>query len=336
MPRIGRHPLKIKGLQDENLHQALTVGTIVHIPQLDGYWKYSFDVLKSFFAGLFSTVKSPFDMMVFDNGSCEEVREYLTGRFAANDIQTLILSTTNLKKLAALEVILAAAKGDDVAYADCDVRFFEGWLEESLRVFEAFPQAGRVTSSPIAGGDVSERFEHAIEAASMIGGVEVDTGELIPTEYIRAHALSLGQSMDEYRQRFVNRCDVRISRGGTSAYFSGADFQFTISREALRKVLPLEPGPAEYYDPIYSPVLEKKLEDAGFWILSTEKYLVHHMGNHLPNYEDETPFLRPPDDAIDGSNVRRENSRARPMIQSRIVRKLLQKVHLATYRLLYR
>ena len=42
-----------------------------------------------------------------------------------------------------------------------------------------------------------------------------------------------------------------------------------------------------YYDQIYSPIFEIKINELGYWRLSTTDYLIHHMGNHLPNLQAE-------------------------------------------------
>ena len=48
----------------------------------------------------------------------------------------------------------------------------------------------------------------------------------------------------------------------------------------------------DYYDPIYSPILEKKLDENGWWQLSTIDYLIHHMGNQIPDFEAELPWIK--------------------------------------------
>ena len=69
-----------------------------------------------------------------------------------------------------------------------------------------------------------------------------------------------------------------MKRGNVQAYLSGADFQFTIRKDAIKDVLPLIiENSQDYFDPIYSPILEKKLDKMGWWQLSTKEYLIHHM-----------------------------------------------------------
>ena len=78
MPRIGRHPLKEKSIKKPQLKpKAITITTIVYIPSMSNYWSNSFDVLKLFFESLLKNTQPVYDLMVFDNGSCKRIIEYL-------------------------------------------------------------------------------------------------------------------------------------------------------------------------------------------------------------------------------------------------------------------
>ena len=131
MPRVGRHPLKEKLIKENQvMPQNVTMTTIVYIPTLDGYWKESFDVLKLFFRSLQENTNEPYDLMVFDNGSCSEIRDYMINLRDQGIIQYLILSEKNLRKLGALNYLLQSAPGEFISYADSDVYFLPGWLDE--------------------------------------------------------------------------------------------------------------------------------------------------------------------------------------------------------------
>lgn len=334
MPRIGRHPLKTKDFKDEPIvHQMVTVTTIVYIPMLAGYWQESLEVLKLFFESLYANTSQPFDLIVFDNGSCEGVQNYLLDLKNNGKIQYLIFSQQNLKKLGALNFLLSAARGEYIAYADSDVYFLPGWLDESLKVLDAFPKAGKVTALPIVGGDTTKISKTVFELAQADPTIEVQTGLLVPEHYIEAHRLSLGQAPEAYAERLKNRKDTLLMKNETAALLSGADFQFVMTQKAARAVLPLRvEKEEEYFDPIYSPVLEYRLDDAGFWQLSTPGYWVHHMGNHIPTFEKELPWL----DIQPLLNVQLKDLEISVrIVQNRLVRRFLTVLHILTYRLLY-
>jgi glycosyltransferase involved in cell wall biosynthesis len=342
MPRVGRHPLKTKDLRDvQVVYQPVTVTTIVHIPTISGYWEESLEVLKLFFQSLFENTSQPFDLMVFDNGSCEEVLAYLLELRRAGKIQYLILSRQNLRKLGALNFLLSAAPGDFIAYADSDVYFLPGWLDESLKVLEAFPEAGKVTALPIVGGDTTRISKSVFDTIQNDPTITVETGILVPEKFVEAHRMSLGQSSEAYAERIKNRKDTLLKRNNTKALLSGADFHFVITRKAVWAVLPLQVEKLEeYYDPIYTPVLEHCLERAGFWQLSTTDYLVHHLGNHLPEFGKELSWASHinPSLSINGdrsSQMVNKDTFLRRLMNTSMMRRYLNKLYTLSYRLLY-
>ena len=335
MPRTGRHPLKEKDLAlDLPAAQAVTVTTITHIPMLEGYWEHSLEVLTLFFESLRASTQTPFDLLVFDNASCREVTDYLSGLKEEGLIQYLILSDRNFRKLGALDFLLQAAPGEFVAYADSDVYFLPGWLERSLEVMRAFPQAGMVSALPTV--DKSDRF-----VASTLAGITSDPkvgvekgANLVPPAFVRAHQLSLGK--DPSPLLSAERTDTRLTREGVSAFLSAQDFQFLTRREVIARVLPLSTDDEDLnYDPIYSPVFEAKVDRAGYWRLSTVDYLAHHMGNSVPDLQTElaeiAPGLSLPGTSLASAKVKKKGG----LWQSYWLRKVLKRLHTWSYRKLF-
>lgn len=333
MPRTGRHPLKEKKIiEDQILPSPITIATIVYIPTLSNYWRNALEVLKLFFKSLEKSTSHKYDLMVFDNGSCSEVVKYLTRLNRNGAIQYYIRSDKNLRKLGALNYLLKSAPGDYVSFADSDVYFLDGWLDKSLEVLKKFPEAGKVTALPIAGGNTTKISSQFYEIASQDPSIKVKTGSIIPDEYIEAHNISTGKSLKDYNKKHPDRKDIELKRGNVQAYLSGADFQFTIRKDAIKDVLPLIiENSQDYFDPIYSPILEKKLDKMGWWQLSTKEYLIHHMGNEIPNIDKELHWINHDNDTKNEGKARSK----RKVIQNRILRHYLKKINNYVYRLLY-
>ena len=94
MPRLGRHPLKERSIKERVLTpNKITITTIVYIPTESGYWEHSFMNLKLFFQSLVSNTTGEYDLMVFDNGSCKKIIDYLNNLKLNGIIDFLILST---------------------------------------------------------------------------------------------------------------------------------------------------------------------------------------------------------------------------------------------------
>ena len=332
MPRVGRHPLKDRGLVvEEPKIRPITVTTITHVPMMEGYWANSREVLELFFESLYKNTDLKFDLMVFDNSSCKEITDYLTKLKEEGIIQYLVLCSTNFRKLAALNYLLQAAPGEFIAYADSDVFFLPGWLKSSVKILETFPEAGKVTALPLMSGNATN-FP-AFVKASQDPSIEIQKGTLIPDHFIAAHQMSLGESEGKFSVRAKDRIDVLIKRNECSAYLAGADFQFVMRRDIISKVLPLRiENPDDYYDPIYSPILEKKLQALGYWQLCTPDYLVHHMGNQIPNLADELIWLQ-------AGSYSKEKKIEKPSRKSwrhsTVVRKFFKRINVFTYKMLF-
>jgi len=334
---------------DNPNHKKVTITSIVYIPTQDGYWSESFEVLKLFFQSLLENTHVPFDLMVLDNGSCVEVQDYLINMQRKEIIQYLILSEINLRKTGALSFLLSIAPGEYISYADSDVYFLPGWLDESLRVLEAFPEAGRVTALPMCGGDQTKNQPHAFRTVQHDSSITSEIGILVPEKFLNTHRSSIGIQAERYQDP-SERKDVHISRGVIKAYLSGADFQFTITREALQKILPIylseipsiitiDTSRNLQSDPIYTPILEERLLQANLWMLSTADYLVHHMGNSLPDLHTELDWL---DFSLTSPYIKRQTELHHSMspimkrfVRSRRIRRLLHNIHTYSYKLLY-
>lgn len=340
MSRVGQNPMK--WLHEQPKAQKITITTIVHVPVLEGFWAESFSVLQLFFRSLRRNTGHPFDLYVFDNGSCTEIQDYLLELRRQGIIQCLILSQHNLRKLGALNFLLQVAPGEIVSFADSDVLFLPGWLDETLAVLDAFPEAGQVTALPTA--DTADRHcSGTREAVRKSEDITLREGpDLIPEAHIEAHRVSLGSSREEYASRLLNRQDIQITRHGVSAFVSAQDFQFTTRRKVLEQVLPLQvTEPGEYYDPVYSPVLEKRVDALGFWRLSTTGYRIHHLGNAAPSFQalpkgiDADPALFEETGVAAGGETPEQQAHSKPRVHNRYFRRWLKRINTLTYRLLY-
>ena len=143
--RQGQNPAKmgLPAYQPKRLGLAL----LSYIPSQTGYFAQSLDVLRYQIASIHHTTKE-FDLLVFDNGSCPEVQEELHTLQQKGLIHFLMLSRFNVGKTGALNWILAALPNEFIGFSDGDVLFRPGWLEKSLEILQAFPNAGLVSVQP--------------------------------------------------------------------------------------------------------------------------------------------------------------------------------------------
>ena len=75
MPRIGMNPSRSQTLDFKPART--TVAVLVYAPYQAGYFKHRLDVTRLTIESILANTKAPFDLLVFDNGSCPEMVAYL-------------------------------------------------------------------------------------------------------------------------------------------------------------------------------------------------------------------------------------------------------------------
>ena len=252
-------------------------------------------------------------------------------------IQSFIKQLLVFKKVRSIGS--AAIMLAQVAEGICDVYFEKGWLDATLDIMNTYPKAGMVSAIPTIDKSI-DHYENTLKGIKESKEIIITSGNsLIPDNYIEAHRLSLGKTVESYMANIKDRIDTKITLNGINAYVCAQDFQFTTRKEIITKVLPLVVTNKNiYYDPIYSPVFESKLDKLGFWRLSTEQYLIHHMGNSLKDLQEELALIR--NRTEEKTNLIIEN-KTKPMpisiriIKHPTIRKVLKKIYSSIYKLLY-
>jgi glycosyltransferase involved in cell wall biosynthesis len=311
--RVGQNP--VKSIESIAQPAPVTVVVISHIPFLAGYYAQSLKVMQRCLGSIRAHTEGDYDVMVFDNGSCAELRAWLLDEQAAGHIQYLTLAERNIGKAGAWNQALAAAPGEVVVYADSDVYFYPGWLEAHLQALELFPEAGMVTGQPIL---TPEQYSSAtVKWAEGQRGVKVERGQLIPWEDFWRHAGSLGDSQEEARAFYDANEAIRLTRKQHSYFAGAAHFQFAAPKAVLDEVLPiLAEKPMGRVR-----LLDEMINAKGYLRLSTPEWYVRHMGNTLEGFAD---VPRPV------TKAKRRGPRLRPL------RGLLQWLYNRIFNILYR
>jgi hypothetical protein len=278
--RVGQNPAK--SIEHVPQPQAVTVAIVVYIPFLSGYYAQSLDVLKTCLSSLRASTQESYDLLVFDNASCAEVRRYLSDLLQHGQIQYLVFSDKNVGKGGAWNFIFQAAPGAIIAYSDSDILYRPGWLSDSLAILSAFSSAGMVTARPMR--TPASYYTSTLEWAHT-ADVLVENGSYIPWEVYREHVLSLGTDEAQALQWYESRSDWRLTRQGVSALIGAAHFQFTAPKSVLQQFLPFR------MDRPMGQVrsLDEQMNTAGYLRLSTCQPLVKHLGN-----QPESPYAEAP------------------------------------------
>ncbi len=216
------------------------MAVIVYIPFLHGYYAQSLEVLKTCLESLWQNTPQPYDLLVFDNASCPEVRNYLQQMHEQERIQFLVLSNRNLGKGGGWNLIFQGAPGEIIAYADSDVFFYPGWLEKSLDILEKFPKVGMVTARPLR---TPEAFYTATQAwAEQTPGASTEKGSFMSWENYKEHTDSLGIPEKQARELFNSTYDEWISYDGVQAQMGVPRFKWALPTSSLSLINPFSVG----------------------------------------------------------------------------------------------
>jgi len=246
---------------------------LTYLPNQAGYFAERLAVTSLSLESLIAHTPQPVDVLVFDNGSCPELVSYLCHLRDKGLINYLILSSNNIGKISALQVIFRAAPGEIVAYTDDDVFFLPGWLDAHLKIMDTYPRVGLVT-----GFYIRSHLRYAtqtIEAFTQQAGVQVTRGLLIPKEMEQHYMDNMGRNEQTYQEEVNGLEDIQLTYQGISALASAGHHQFVTYRQLMLDVLP--PWDRNLMGKMIE--LENAVDQRGYLRLSTYPPVTRLLGN---------------------------------------------------------
>lgn len=272
MARIGKNPAR--NIKEVPKPQRVTVAIINYIPYLEGYFKDSLKIFSIMIDSLNKNTEIEYDLLIFDNGSCKNVVDYLVEMRQKGIIQYLILSDKNIGKVAAWNYIFGSAPGEFIAYSDADIYFHKGWLSKSLEIFEKFPNVGTVTACPFRKNP--QFFSSTISLAKR-NKLHIEEEKFIPDEWAIKHWMNSGSDIERFKKTDLLLDDIRIKSNDTYAYACSCHFQFIVRTEVARSIIPLKVLTlVAHNEELFDEAINEK-----YMRLATLERLTEHIGNSL-------------------------------------------------------
>jgi len=343
--RVGRNPAKQTATSkvEVAVPAPISVGLLTHAPFLSGYHAQALDVIRLAVLSAKRNAGRPIHLLVVDNGSCDEVRDWLVDALRDGHIDQLVLNRANHGKVTAVSQILLGAPGPDVVYSDGDLYFEPGWLDPMLAVRDAFPEAGVIGGAPTLAGN-SGRAERS-EGRTLReppADTEVETGRFVPESYVRRWLAETGFEGDALEERLAEVTsveDTRLRRGEVSAMWDSPHCQFMVTSTARAK---LEPRVgAHALNSMETHGFDHTLDALGMLRLSVVEPVYRHVGNRLGD-EDRAALDRlaatngtRPGAGANGADAAGERTLRSSFWGLTPVRRAARRLHHWTFRILY-
>lgn len=268
--RIGFNPNKDQKLaRPDYWHQVVIP---VYIPHFEGYFKDAFEIFKKNLESLFATCHAKTFITIVNNGSCEEIINYLQKLYDKKQIHE-VLHTFNIGKINAILKGLAGHQFPLITISDADVLFLPNWQKATYEVFEKFPKCGAVCPTP---SPRSLRTFTANIYADNLFSNNIKFCPITNKEALKNFAASTGNP------EFYNTAQLQnflcVKNGEFGAVIGAGHFVATYRAEVFQSFKKnsheYSLGGTSETDFLDKPVIEK-----GLWRLSTYDNYAYHMGN---------------------------------------------------------
>lgn len=276
MARLGSNPSRQK--KTDFKPSRVTVAVLAYVPSQDGYFQHRFDILKLTINSILKNTQIEFDLMVFDNGCCEEVSQYLTDLKEAGQIDYLLSSPRNIGKRMALQMMFNSAMGEIIAYCDDDVLHYQGWLKPQIEILETFPRVGLVSGVPVR----NARFHANSQIKAMVQDppkdILITTERRIQNEWERDWAESTSRDPNSWLEETKDWQDVVLKKEGVEAVAHANHYQFIGYKKVLIQGIPqgwegeLMGGMVKF---------DENIDQLAYLRLSTTNRFVRHLGNSV-------------------------------------------------------
>ena len=251
----------------------------IYIPNQEGYYSESFEILKICLTSLFQTSHDKTFITCINNGSGEFVKDYLNELLSEGKIHEAI-HTTNIGKI---NSILKGINGHDfqiVTVTDSDVLFLSGWQKETYSMFLAFPKLAALSTTP-------NSKLYKFHTWNIIK-------EFIFSNSLRFTQVEKGAGFKEFAESIGNpdlfseahlKNNLTLRQGDKTGVLGAGHFVVSYRKEIF------DDFPLKYTNFKMGGDTEGKLDELaskkGCWRLATTKSFTRHMGNKVEPWMNE-------------------------------------------------
>lgn len=272
--RIGDNPAKNRPLRYKEAYHKVCIP--VYIPNTENYFSHSLDIFKICLSSLFKTIHEKTSICIISNNCHDTVLDFLNQCLVDGKIDTLILNKQNKGKVDALSEVLRGSFEQYITIADCDTFFYQGWQQETEKLFSFVPHLGSVSQLPLpAACFVNSEWVwfQSIFKGKIIKKDNLDTDNLFLFKKSIGVSLEFGD---------IEKKPFYFKYKNTLSCIGSGHFCFSIHKNVIPHIPHKKSGSSIVG--AENDIFEMAISKAGFLRLSTAKGYVQHMGNHLENW----------------------------------------------------
>jgi hypothetical protein len=264
--RVGVNPLRDSMAPDKA--PKVVAAVITHLPNQIGYHKKRLAIVKACLQSMRENAGMKCDVMVWDNGSCNELKDWLVSSYHPS---YMMLSPNIGKGSAKAGILRMFPENTMVGISDDDMLFYPGWLDEQVKLIRHFPNVGAVSGYPCRRmiKNNSSTLKWADE-----NGAAVTIGRSIPDEWEIDYAVSIEYDPQEWLDFTKDDTDTMIEYLGVKAYATAHHCQAVYVAGRVVGLTNWDSMAAAAEGP-----WDEAIDQAGMLRLATVERMSRHMGN---------------------------------------------------------
>jgi hypothetical protein len=264
--RVGLNPLRNAIAPDKV--PKVVAAVITHLPNQSGYHKERLAIVKACLNSMRENAGMKCAVMVWDNGSCDELKEWLVKQYRPT---SLVLSPNIGKGSARTCILRMLPESTIVGISDDDMLFYPGWLDEQVKLIKHFPNVGAVSGYPCR--RMMKNNTSTLKWADE-NGCNITKGRSIPDEWEMDYAESVELNPQEWTDFTKDDLDVLIEYQGVKAYATAHHCQAVYVAGRVAQLAAWDSMAVTVEGP-----RDEEIDQAGMLRLATVDRLCRHMGN---------------------------------------------------------
>lgn len=285
--RIGHNPHKDQPTQDlPYFHQVVVP---VSIPSETDYFRDAFQIFDWCITSLLKTSHSATFITVVNNNSINKVAEYLDELLQAEKIHEVI----HVGAIGKTNAVLKGIAGHNfplVTITDADVLFLSNWQKAAYEIFDAFPKAGAVCTTPL-----SRRLRYLTENIynDLFLSKKLHFTTVKDPDAMRAFANSIGDT--NFIREIHLQKNLTIAQNNVRALVGAGHFCCTYKGQIFKALHGFANANSTFAGgDTLKVAIDEPVARQGYYRLSTESNHTFHMGNVVePWMHDKMSALGP-------------------------------------------